>query len=175
MIRGFFKWRPFIAFLSFCGLSLFFFLSHSSVSLASFYPGWRCCQDFLPHGHTAADGLPHPLSSFRTGQVAVSENPIWSMTHHHFSLFFPPVRLFLLHKEANVQPCGRPTEKLGPYANFMTAEAVVSCKLQNWCDVWQCTYFNPDFWWIIDGQQGQGLLLMLPCGALRGLELHLHS
>lgn len=36
-------------------------------------------------------------------------------------------------------------------------------KLQRRCFV--CTRSHPDLWWIIDDQQGQALLLVLPCGA----------
>lgn len=48
------------------------------------------------------------------------------MTHHHFLSDFPPVNPFFQHNGANVQPPRQPAERLGPYANFMIAETVVS-------------------------------------------------
>ena len=82
---------------------------------------------------------------------------------------------FFQRNGANVQPCGQLTGRLGPYANLMTAETIVSSARCRKCVVRRCTYSNPDLCWIIDDQQGQGLLLVLPCGALQGSALHVHS
>lgn len=82
---------------------------------------------------------------------------------------------FFQRNGANVQPRRQLTQKPGPYANFMMAETVVFPACCRNDVVWRCTYSNPDFYWIIDNQQGQGLLLVLPCGAVWGLTLHLHS
>lgn len=82
---------------------------------------------------------------------------------------------FFQRNGANVQPCGQLTGRLGPYANLMTAETIVSSARCRKCVVRRCTYSNPDLCWIIDDQQGQGLLLVLPCGTLQGSALHVHS
>lgn len=82
---------------------------------------------------------------------------------------------FFQRNGANVQPCGQLTGRPGPYANLMTAETIVSSARCRKCVVRRCTYSNPDLCWIIDDQQGQGLLLVLPCGALQGSALHVHS
>lgn len=84
-----------------------------------------------PSGPPATDGLLYPQwwhpAPFSVCQVVSEEtqNGQWLTTI--FSSYSLPVNFPFFHRNgANVQPCGQLTGRLGPYANFMMAEPIVS-------------------------------------------------
>lgn len=135
-------------------------------TLAPCWPGWLSSKLSMPgFAHCTSGSFCH--LSPRT----VDDSPPLPRARRSLPIIFY-LCLFFQRNGANVVPCGQLTGRFGPYANFMKAEMsslmltdVVRC----------CTYSNPDFCSIIDDQRGQGLLLVLPCGAFECPALHLHS
>ncbi len=104
-------------------------------SLAPYWHGWLCSQQSSrPASQLGRQPLmasyPHngsvQLHFLHARWVSVETQSGWWLTTT-FSPYSPPISLpFFQRNGANVQPCGQLTGRLGPYANFMMAEPVVS-------------------------------------------------
>ena len=129
-----------LSLLHFClfVITLFHFLSlsHSSIAVRHIcqFGSMLTWLRVFPAGRAASRTYWPPvssmkLSSFCTGQVVVSRDPICSMTHFHFLPALSTCQSFFFFSScdgANVEPWGRLTEKLEAYANFITAQPLVS-------------------------------------------------